>query len=100
MIKKYRRKPVIMEAIKFEYTSECIALMYEFGGKSMIAINKHRHPFAKGWAEIGTLEDGSDETARVKHIATEGDYIVKGVTGEIWAVKPDIFEATYEEVEE
>lgn len=98
MIKKYRRKPVIMEAIKFEYTPECIKLMYQFGGSSMISISKHRHPTAVAWAEIGTLEDGDESTAKVKHIATEGDYIVKGVNGEIWAVKPDIFEQTYEEI--
>lgn len=98
MIKKYKRKPVIMEAIKFKYTNECIALMYEFGGNAMISINKHRHPGSRAWAEIGTLEDGDESTAKVKHIATEGDYIVKGVNGEIWAVKPDIFEQTYEEI--
>jgi len=32
--------------------------------------------------------------------ATEGDYIIKGIKGEIYPCKPDIFEATYERVEE
>jgi hypothetical protein len=35
----------------------------------------------------------------VKHIATEGDWIIKGVQGEFYACKPDIFEQTYEKVE-
>lgn len=32
-------------------------------------------------------------------LATAGDYIIKGVQGEFYPCKPDIFEATYEEVE-
>lgn len=33
------------------------------------------------------------------HIASVGDYIIKGIKGEIYPCKPDIFEKTYEEVE-
>ena len=33
------------------------------------------------------------------HHASEGDYIIKGVKGEIYPCKPDIFEMTYEPVE-
>jgi hypothetical protein len=51
-----------------------------------------------GWAEITTLEDGNPDSPQVKHIATEGDYIIKGVKGEFYPCKPDIFELTYEEV--
>jgi len=36
---------------------------------------------------------------KVEHIATEGDYIIKGVQGEFYACKPDIFLQTYEQVE-
>lgn len=32
--------------------------------------------------------------------ASPGDWIIKGIKGEIYPCKPDIFEATYEEVEE
>ena len=32
--------------------------------------------------------------------ATEGDYIIKGINGEYYPCKPDIFEKTYELVEE
>ncbi len=49
---------------------------------------------AKGELEIVTLEDGFD--ARVCHVATEGDYIIKGVQGEFYSCKPDIFDMTYE----
>ena len=45
-------------------------------------------------ADIITLEDGDD--GRAKHVATEGDWIIKGVQGEFYACKPDIFQSTYE----
>jgi ribosomal protein L37E len=43
-----------------------------------------------GWIE--TLEGG--------HIVCPGDYIITGIKGEHYPYKPDIFEATYEKVEE
>lgn len=39
---------------------------------------------------IGTLESPN-------HLVTPGDWIVTGVKGEVWAVKPDIFDETYRE---
>jgi hypothetical protein len=91
---KYRKKPVIIDAIKFEYSESGIEKLKEFCGSALGRINKDRHLTAVGEAEIGTLEDGVNLT--VKHIATEGDYIIKGVHGEFYAIKPDIFHETYE----
>lgn len=51
---------------------------------------------ARGELEIVTLEDGVN--LKAAHIATELDYIIKGVHGEFYACKPDIFEKTYERV--
>ncbi len=45
---------------------------------------------------IPTLEDGKFVTA--KHVATVGDFVIKGVHGEFYFCKPDIFMETYEEV--
>lgn len=92
---KYRKKPVVVEAMQFTYpptfalTDWCQALRN---------VRKSRHPGAKGEADVVTLEDGSD--GKVKHVATEGDFIIKGVAGEFYPCKPDIFAATYEEVTE
>ena len=93
---KYRKKPVIIDAIEFKYTNDGIQLLKEFCGTALGNIHKERHPTAKGEAELGTLEDGVHLT--VKHIATEGDFIIKGVQGELYACKPDIFWQTYERV--
>lgn len=97
MINKYRRKPVVLEALKFEYTEEGIAELKAYLGDKLGNIRKERHPDALGAAEIKTLEDAG-AGFKVIHIATEGDYIVRGINGEFWAVKPDIFELTYEQV--
>lgn len=43
-----------------------------------------------GW--ISTLEGG--------HIVCPGDWIITGISGEMYSCKPDIFEKTYEPVEE
>lgn len=95
---RYRKKPVVIEAIKFEYTADGIVELRDFCGAALGSIKKARHPNALAEAEIGTLEDGVHLT--VKHIATEGDFIIKGVQGEFYPCKPDIFWATYDEVNE
>lgn len=91
--KLYTKIPVQVEAIEFVYNEEGFRALKEFCGASLGDVRKARHPGAKGEAEIKTLEDGKE--LKVKHIATEGDFIVKGIAGEFWAVKPEIFKQTY-----
>jgi hypothetical protein len=97
MIQKFQKKPVVIEAVKFEYSAVCLAFLAKWLGGQMGTSGKSRNPLAKGWLEVGTLEDGSG-SHQVKHIATEGDYIIRGVQGEFYACKPDIFEQTYQAV--
>jgi len=93
---KFRKKPVVIEAVRFIYDEQGMIALKSFCGDTLGNVRKARHPGALAEAEIGTLEDGVHLT--VKHIATEGDWIIKGVQGEFYACKPDIFEATYEPV--
>jgi len=90
-MKKYRAKPVVIEAIKvsdvlrqaeknWEELPECIKEIYEKGDIL----------FSAGEIYIKTLEG--------KMTANYDDYIIKGVQGELYPCKPDIFEQTYEEV--
>ena len=95
-MKKYIKKPILVEAMQFEYTPECLVKLSKWMGDAMGTSGKERHPKALGWLRVKTLEDGQDEY-KVAYIATEGDYILKGIQGEFWAVKPHIFESTYEE---
>ena len=95
MIIRYVKKPVEIDAVKFEYTDDCLSFLKEWLGSEFKSSGKDRYPAAIGWLEIGTLEDGDSQ---VKHIASEGDYIIKGVQGEFYACKPDIFHKTYDKV--
>lgn len=89
---KYRKKPVVIDAFKWtggpdqiedpEWIVEAIK-----EGKVKFTGGMHGYPLQM-W--IGTLEGTT--TAQV------GDYIIRGVKGEIYPCKPDIFELTYEEV--
>lgn len=82
---KYKKKPVIIEAIQFEDTDERIYELSEF--MRGVRVNyEDNNPYIP----IETLEG----TMR----ASVGDYIIKGVNGEFYPCKPDIFEKTYEKV--
>ena len=81
---RYRKKPIIIDAIKWtRENAEEVETFFEqasdFGLKDGI------------WSII-TLEGTMS--------AFPGDWIIKGVKGEFYPCKPDIFEATYEPVEE
>lgn len=82
---KYRKKPVVIEAIQWTGNLEEIK---EFVGDSLI-IEEFHGKFA---ISIKTLEG--------IHDAMFNDYIIKGVNGEFYPCKPDIFQKTYEKVEE
>ena len=91
---KYKKKPVVIEAVQFVYTPEGMARLRVFCDGALGTVRKERHIGAKAEATIKTLEDGVG--VQVKHIATEGDYIIKGIQGEFYPCKPDIFAKTYE----
>ena len=81
---KYRKKPVVVEAI--ENKPENFNLIRLMVGDGPI------HHLGDGKLGITTLEGVM--TANV------GDWIIKGVKSEFYPCKPDIFEATYEAVRE
>jgi len=94
---KYRKKPVVVEAIHYKscitndiknFTNESIKVEYA----------------------VGTSEDGKGYFQRYTRVTiptlegemlvSDGDYIIKGVNGEFYPCKPDIFKKTYEKLEE
>lgn len=101
---KFRKKPVVIEAIQL--TEKSIRQVYSWiygepDTKSRIATEKWQDYCAIVKSDglvIRTLEDGNQWQA--KHVASLGDWIIRGVAGEFYPCKPDIFEATYEMVED
>jgi len=92
---RFRKKPVEVDAVRFDASESGIEALKSFCGESLGRIVR---PSASepAEAEICTLEDG--QRLVVRHIATEGDWVIRGVKGEFYACKADIFDATYEEV--
>ena len=90
---KYRKKPVVIEAIKYEGV-ESIPKAKEFVGKDFVIGSSYYNGKSYGWAVVGI------ETLEGRMNISKGDYIIKGVQGEFYPCKPDIFEATYELEEE
>lgn len=80
MARAYRKKPVVVEAV--QWTGENRAEMCEFIDPEVFEI------IPRVGLVIHTLEGD--------HHASPGDYIIKGVNGELYPCKPDIFAKTYE----
>lgn len=84
MIQKYTKKPVTIDAIQFK--EETIPTIKEWLGENLVL---EPHLSSVHWAYyIVTLEG--------KMLVSLGDFIIKGVKGEFYPCKPDIFYATYD----
>lgn len=77
---KYVRKPVVIDAV--QWTGENIQEILDFAGKAVLTIMKKNQPF-----QIQTLEG--------KYTVSVGDWVIRGVKGEYYPCKPDIFKLTY-----
>ena len=91
MIIKATKKPVTIEAVKWdgENSEEIIAFC---GDSAFTAVESQMGQTETEELYIKTLEGN--------HHASIGDYIIKGVKGEFYPCKPDIFENTYDIVDE
>lgn len=92
---KYRKKPVVVDAI--QWTGYNLSEITQFvGDKLKYTICDTAWKAGKGAPVIMNMRI---ETLEGEHIVTKGDYIIKGVKGEFYPCKPDIFEQTYEKEE-
>jgi len=82
---KYRKKPVVIEAFQYRAGEQDSSLADD------VMAGRVRYP-EDGTMLIQTLEGVMS--------AQPGDWIIRGVQGELYPCKPDIFEATYEKVNE
>ena len=91
---KYRKKPVVIEAVQLLW--DTWSEMCDHAGVGKLSDGKPEGFNPDGHADkiglnIPTLEG--------LMTALEGDWVIKGIKGELHPCKPDIFEATYELVE-
>lgn len=83
----FRKKPVVIEAVQFtgdnhEEAKKFCPTMVTY------SIGEEGETYLRANPIIPTLEG--------EHLCTPGDWIIKGVKGEFYPCKPDIFDATYE----
>lgn len=87
---QYRKKPVVIEAI--QYNGMNSAEIAQFMGVMIRTKTVPLEGTPSGKVTIETLEGTMT--------ASENDYIIRGVQGEFYPCKPDIFELTYEFVKD
>lgn len=99
---KYRKKPVVIEA--FQMTKERRDSNYDWPEWLHRAWNKNNREPGAVFPSKYPHSDGIDKlmihTLEGDHLVEWGDYIIQGVQGELYPCKPDIFEKTYEKVNE
>ena len=93
---QYRKRPVVIEAV--EWTGENHREMFNFiTGKTDEYMTVYGKDF---YIDHGKIESGLViKTLEGEHVASIGDYIIKGVNGEFYPIKEEIFFKTYKPVE-
>ena len=81
---QYRKKPVVIEALKLKFSTGSQDEIIQWSNNTILK-------GLDGGLRIPTLEG--------MMVANTGDYIIKGVKGEYYPCKPDVFEMTYESVD-
>ena len=98
---KFRKRPVIIEAMQFNGYERMFNAAWGYGAFDITetfslhgkAIHKSR-----GGDNNGVLVNYWIDTLEGRMLVTDGDWVIRGVKGECYPCKPDIFAATYEPV--
>lgn len=95
-IMKYRKKPVVIQAIQLNWKNW--SEVCEFLGGIISSENPGREAedYSDSCGELSPYIEITIPTLEGDHLAKHGDYIIKGIQGEFYPCKPDIFEASYE----
>lgn len=89
---KFRKKPVVIEAIQWDGNN---------AGEILFWVGQHHDASSEAkLAYINEADELKIRTLEGEYLASIGDFIIKGVKNEFYPCKPDIFEATYDLVEE
>lgn len=94
----FRKQPVEVEAVQLNWTNW--SEICEFLGNIISDENPARNVdrFSSDCGEEGPFIELTIPTLEGNHVASHGDWIIKGVKGEFYPCKPDIFDMTYEPV--
>lgn len=91
MIMKYRKKPVVIEAVQWTGANREEIRAFCTHGVFFTPVQQDTEGHTTAWQLLIDSLEGI-------MYAEIGDYIIKGVNGEYYPCKPDVFEKTYEKV--
>lgn len=100
---KYRKKPVVIDAVQWTGTNKREIFDFLINGNCPEEYMTSDFPivsdnfYIDNWKVPGGFVI---KTLEGEHLANIGDYIIRGVCGEFYPCKPDIFRKTYDEVKE
>ena len=80
-VRRYRKRPVVIEAMIFDGGNGWAIVQWTNGAASLDSSGAPRILTLEGEMAVGA-----------------GDFVIKGVQGEFYPCKPEIFAATYEQV--
>lgn len=83
---KYKKKPVVIDAVQWDGTKKSWDAIMSMGDVPWKPGEMFTDTFI-----ITTLEGD--------HLVSKGDYVIRGVAGEFYPCKPDIFDQTYDNAE-
>lgn len=93
---RYRKRPVVCDAVRYDGTAEAATPIINWilaNGYTARYVDYDQH----GWR--GDTSNIHIDTLEGTMVTSPGDYVVKGIEGEFYPVKPSIFEASYEPLE-
>ena len=94
-MQKFRKKPVVVEAVQYTGSVSSTIFIYGLVNKTDIKSAEQANKIIaecerNGGININTLEDIM--------LVSKGDWVIKGIKGEFYPCKQDIFDATYEQI--
>lgn len=95
---KYRKKPIVIDAIQLEDSQVSILKVLRFMGQKVNLNTSIASDRFDDYCSMVSKEGMKINTLEGTMTASIGDYIIKGVNGEFYPCKPDIFQKTYEKV--
>lgn len=87
MIRTYKKKRIVVDAIEYDGTPESAKEIVEWTRNSDTPAHLDIYPILGGRLSVVTLEGAM--------WVSKGDYVVRGILGEHYPIKPDIFKMTY-----
>ena len=94
-MQKFRKKPVVVEAVQYTGSVSSTIFIYGLVNKIDIETEDQANKIIAGCERNGGININTLEGIM---LVSKGDWVIKGIKGEFYPCKQDIFDATYEQI--